>query len=255
LQELLSEGCHRAQMANVAMVVAAVNSVLHTCDKLVDLIELSDECTKLGLESMNELASRIVADTHAKMERLLSLAEEPMAQYDHDVLLGKIRELDLTATALVAVWSRFEPHGYAEPGACLGRWCSLCGGNGQDRGYKARLHSLRQVVNDVKSAVNAVQLSSVEIGGATVALYQPPRQLAEVMKALLKGVKLVVVSGGPAMGKSSLAREVKRRVEAAEVRDSVFAPWLERFVSCSNGWNDAPCGPATKAARGTHCAI
>jgi hypothetical protein len=189
--------------------VAAVTSAVRICDKVFDLT-LDDNVTKLGREGVHELARarHIAADAHVKMERLLSLMEDPMAQYNHGLLLDKIQELERTLTVLVDVFSRFGPQRCAKRGTCLGRWCTFCGGNGHDSGHKARLHGLQQAVNNVKAAVDAVQLSSVQIGadavqlssvqiGAAMAtLYQPPRQLAEVMKALRQGVKLVVVSGG-----------------------------------------------------------
>jgi hypothetical protein len=209
----------------MAEIAAVVTSIVYMCSKYEDLLAHAADAMTLSRQHMKVLKRAIetVADAHVKMQRLLSLAEEPMAQYDQALLLRQLQRLKDIVSELPDEHCSYEALGYKKRAGCLGRWCSWCGGQRHVRGYKAKLDGLWQAVSKLRDAVDAVQLSSIKIGGATPTLYQPPRQLAEVMKALLQGAELVVVSGGPAMGKSSLAREVKRRVQAAEVRESVIA--------------------------------
>jgi hypothetical protein len=68
--------------------------------------------------------------------------------------------------------------------------------------------------NALDSANAAVWPRDISIGNAMLSLYEAPPQLAEVLDALCKGAEIVMVTGEPAMGKSLLALEVMRRIEA-----------------------------------------
>jgi hypothetical protein len=102
---------------------------------------------------------------------------------------------------------------------------------------EVQLAGLQQASEALKAAGDAVQervQQLVTIGRRVHSLYyQVPRQLQQVMEALTSDTELVIVTGGPAMGKSSLAREVMRQIHLPEVCS---------FCPACNRSNIAPAG-------------
>jgi hypothetical protein len=95
----------------------------------------------------------------------------------------------------------------------------LCGGHLASRQFQqARLDALQQA-RDSQPALGKVNLDDIKIACKGLMVYQAPnRQLQAVVAALKDGDEHVMILGGPAMGKSSLAREVERQVLENQVR-------------------------------------
>jgi hypothetical protein len=98
--------------------------------------------------------------------------------------------------------------------------------------------------------VEPIDLDSIRWMHGVQTMYEPPRQLQLVLDALSKagGAQLIMVTGGPALGKSSLAQDVCMRVACANpdgrLSNKVRSAQL-RSTICTINTRLVPC-PCTK---------
>jgi hypothetical protein len=175
------------------------------------------------------LAKSRLEEVQGTLEDLRQLSNVPMAPGQRDTLQRMLKDLAVAVNCvhkdLQALDRSLAAHRYTP----TSRFFT------QRRNPEVQAAGLQEAMTALKAAGDAVResITVVLTGRRAPSLYQAPRQLQQVVEALTQGNEVVVVTGGPALGKSALAREVMRRINEGEVRSL--------YPGCKNMDSEAGC--------------
>jgi hypothetical protein len=213
-----------APVAIPAAVKAAFDSVTGGLSAIESIATRFPESATLAHETRVAVkrAKDRLDEARGTLEGMLQKRAEAMSATQRDALRRALDHLDNTAN-----WLHEEVQGLdrqlTEPTCCgcLPCWTKLltqARNLACVRCQRVQLEGLQRATEALKAATDAVQQCDVVVGHRAPGLYEAPRQLQHVVTALAQGTEVVVVTGGPAMGKSALAREVMRQIHQKEVR-------------------------------------
>jgi DNA replication protein DnaC len=189
---------------------AAVNntvSILSACENFASRFA-SSLTLEQEIRDAGDLASDTIRGARSRLRGLRGLRELAMADEQRNDLEQKLKHMKRKADEVTATSSRS-----ASWWQCGSLWERAAGALCH-KYREVQLSCLQSAITALKEASDAIQVDEFIITQTWSALYQPPRQFDQVLDALEGHGDLVMVTGGPALGKSALARAIMSQITA-----------------------------------------
>jgi hypothetical protein len=229
----------RTAMESIAAITATVASVVSICDKCDKVLTRFAQAHARRNDQNHEvqIAQSVLAKAQGKMNKLRVHLYDDMAEGQRDDLRDMLVDVQVSADVLnqeldMPFWKYLVTADQSSASSAAAppklswrkrmlkqakKGTAFAASAALPEYEAAMLGTLATAVTALQAATDKVRLDDLQQMHLTREVYLPPRQLNEVMAKLQlkEGPHLILIAGGPAMGKSSLAREVMHRIGSA----------------------------------------